>query len=441
MSIRVGFGEVDITPDRPAPLIGFYREDDTSRGVMKPLLAQVSVWEDTERCALITIDSIGFTTELSAILRDKVGERLSITREKVMICFSHTHAAPDAEAMDGYFDFVCEKVLAAVDIVAKNMEPVTVRYGNAKSEIGVNRRIGNDNVDDRLGIIELSKKISDKADTEGRNISASTDRKLIILRLTAHCNCLKADNYLISPDYFGNVRETLKRKYNCPVMLIQGAAGNIAPKYFCSKNTPVDAQGPQYVRSENALQLMADNIREKLDALDETDNGILKALNDDMHIHMYSREMLLRSRVPSQKEAESIAADAKRECHIDGTAWLAEIKRLNEQHITYQEDKTEVQYFEIGELCLCGMAYELMTEFALSAAKKLDNEYFYLNGYTNGILSYFPTKEEYDIGGYEVYWSLLIYFKTFNRVFPFDREEADRVVEYCTSNRGNSITS
>ena len=180
--------------------------------------------------------------------------------------------------MDGYFDFVCEKVLAAVDVAAKNMEPVTVRFGNTRSEIGVNRRIGNNNIDDRLGIIELSKKISDKADTEGR--------KLIILRLTAHCNCLKADNYLISPDYFGNVRETLQRKYNCPVMLIQGAAGNIAPKYFCSKNTPVDAQGPQYVRSENALQLMADNIREKLDALDETDNGILKALNDDMHIRI-----------------------------------------------------------------------------------------------------------------------------------------------------------
>ena len=78
------------------------------------------------------------------------------------------------------------------------------------------------------------------------------------------------------------------------------------------------------------------------------------------------------------------------------------------------------------------MAYELMTEFAISAAKKLDNEYFYLNGYTNGILSYFPTKEEYDIGGYEVYWSLLIYFKSFNRLFPFDREEADRVVEFVT---------
>ena len=215
-------------------------------------------------------------------------------------------------------------------------------------------------------------------------------------------------------------------------MLIQGAAGNIAPKYFCSKNTPVDAQGPQYMRSENALQLMAENILEKLKVLDEADNTKLKALKDDVSIKMYSCEMLLKSRVPGIEEANNIAADAKRECHIDGTAWISEVRRLNEYHISYQEDKAEVQYFRIGELCLCGMAYELMTEFAILAAEKLNNEYFYLNGYTNGILSYFPTKEEYDIGGYEVYWSLLIYFRSFKRVFPFNREEADRVVEFVT---------
>ncbi|MBR5179783.1 MAG: alkaline ceramidase [Lachnospiraceae bacterium] len=432
MSIRVGFGEVDITPDRPAPLVGFYREDDISRGVMKPLLAQVSVWEETERCVLITIDSIGFTTELSVILRDKIGKHLGITREKVMICFSHTHAAPDAEAMEGYFDFVCEKVLKAVDAAIMDIETVVIRYGNTKSDIGVNRRLGNNNIDDRLGIIELRRNFEDKNCNDNGKRATFDERKLIILRLTAHCNCLKADNYLISPDYFGNVRETVQRFYKCHVMLIQGSAGNIAPKYFCSKNTPVDAQGPQYVRSENALQLMADNILEKLKVLDEADNTKLKALKDDVSIKMYSCEMLLKSRVPGIEEANNIAADAKRECHIDGTAWISEVRRLNEYHISYQEDKAEVQYFRIGELCLCGMAYELMTEFAILAAEKLNNEYFYLNGYTNGILSYFPTKEEYDIGGYEVYWSLLIYFRSFKRVFPFNREEADRVVEFVT---------
>jgi hypothetical protein len=114
--------------------VGFYREDDTSRGVLKPLLAQVSVWEEwsgksgeeagtlLERCVLIAIDSIGFTTELTNALRDQVGRELGVSREKVMVCFSHTHAAPDAATAEGYFDFACKKVLSAVKKAQNGME-------------------------------------------------------------------------------------------------------------------------------------------------------------------------------------------------------------------------------------------------------------------------------------------------------------------------------
>lgn len=69
-----------------------------------------------------------------------------------------------------------------------------------------------------------------------------------------------------------------------------------------------------------------------------------------------------------------------------------------------------------------------MVEFALEPAKILKDEYFYVNGYTNGCLSYFPTEEEFELGGYEVYWSLLIYYKYFNRVFPFEKESASKLI-------------
>ena len=59
--IRLGFAEADITPEKPAELVGFYREDNLSKGILKPLTAQAAVWEAGERCCLITVDSIGFT--------------------------------------------------------------------------------------------------------------------------------------------------------------------------------------------------------------------------------------------------------------------------------------------------------------------------------------------------------------------------------------------
>ena len=75
-----------------------------------------------------------------------------------------------------------------------------------------------------------------------------------------------------------------------------------------------------------------------------------------------------------------------------------------------------------------------MVEFSLESMEKLNNEFFYVNGYTNGCLSYFHTEEEYDRGGYEVYWSLLIYYKYFNRVFPFERDSASKLIEFIIRN-------
>lgn len=149
---------------------------------------------------------------------------------------------------------------------------------------------------------------------------------------------------------------------------------------------------------------------------------------------MYSREMSLYADVPSLTMAEKIAEEAKNYCGIDGRAWLEEIKRLHNAGVYRQEEAIEVQYFAIGKWCICGVPYELMVEFALESMKKLNNPFFYVNGYTNGCLSYFPTEEEYDKGGYEVYWSILIYYKYFNRVFPFERDSASKLIAFILGN-------
>ena len=144
---------------------------------------------------------------------------------------------------------------------------------------------------------------------------------------------------------------------------------------------------------------------------------------------MYSRNILLNANVPSYEEAEHITEEAKQYCDIDGSEWLQEVSRLHNKGVSCQEENCEIQYFSIGQWCICGVPYELMVEFALEPVKILKNEYFYVNGYTNGCLSYFPTEEEFELGGYEVYWSLLIYYKYFNRVFPFEKESASKLID------------
>ena len=414
--IKLGYAETDITPNIPLQLVGFNRPDNLSKGILKPLLAQVSIWESETRHCMITIDSIGFKKELADILRTKVGNMLQVSCDKIMLCFSHCHSAPDADNSKEYFEMVCENILQAGHSAAANMYPVSVGWDNAQADIGVNRREDNINLDKRAGILKVC-----GLDKE--------ERKLLLIRVTAHCNVLKRDNYFISPDYFGSIREILQEKYGCPVMVIQGSAGNIAPKYFDSVETPIDARGPQYVRSNTALEDMANVICEKL-----SQKMTSIEVADTLSVNMYSKELLFHADVPSLTVAEKIAEEAKNNCGIDGTAWLEEIKRLHNLGVQQQEENIEVQYFTIGKWCICGVPYELMVEFSLESMEKLNNEFFYVNGYTNGCLSYFPTEEEYDRGGYEVYWSLLIYYKYFNRVFPFARDSASKLIEFILRN-------
>lgn len=415
--IKLGYAQADITPAEPMELVGFYRPDNVSKGVESPLLAQVSVWEDEERCCLITVDSLGFMKDMTDLLRERVCRVLGVAKDKVMVCFSHTHAAPNADSEKRYFEMICEKVSKATELALADLKTVCVGYGNAEVEIGVNRRPGGMKLDKRAGFLIAREEEQQK-------------NRLILVRLTAHGNVLKADNYRISPDYFGAAREKLQAQYGCPVMVLQGASGNIAPKYFDSENTPVDASGSAFVRSKDALHKMAQEVGEKL-----VEKIAKIMMNADVTMRMYSKEMLFYAEVPTLNVAEKIASEAKELCGIDGTEWLGEVSRLREFGVRRQEECAEVQYFSIGNWCLCGVPYELMTEFALDGAERTGNEFFYINGYTNGCLSYFPMAEEFDKGGYEVYWSMLIYYKYFHRVFPFERESGERLLDFMIKNK------
>lgn len=410
--LRLGYSETDITPDKPMPLIGYNREDNVSQGTLKPLLAQVSVWESEERCCLICIDSIGFAKHLADSLRTKVSKVLKVSREKVMLCFSHCHSAPDADNTPCYYQMVCKKIELSVAAALSDMKPVSCGWTNAEAEIGINRREENPSLDKRIGLLKVCEE-------------SKADIHLLLVRVTAHCNVLKSDNYLISPDYFGTIRDLMRKQFGCPVMVIQGSAGNIAPKYFKSEGNPIDARGSKYIRSNTALEDMADIVyRNTVQKIDNVD--IIR----DLSAKMYSANIILNSNVPSLERAAQISEEANRYCNIDGTEWLQEVRRLHQSGITIQNDEIEIQYFSIGQWCMCGVPYELMVEFAIEAMRKMKDEFFYVNGYTNGCLSYFPTEAEYELGGYEVYWSLLIYFKYFNRVFPFKKESSAKLIDF-----------
>ena len=149
---------------------------------------------------------------------------------------------------------------------------------------------------------------------------------------------------------------------------------------------------------------------------------------------MHQAGLELTADVPTVEEAIKVAEDAKELCGIIDNGWLEKVSGLNAKGIHEQSEDMEMQYISIGDWCLCGGPYEFMVGFALDSEKLLGNEFFYLNGYTNGCLLYFPTEDEFDAGGYEVFWSMLIYYKYIDRVYPFRRDASSKLKKFVTEN-------
>ena len=413
--IKLGFHETDITPDAPMQLIGF-GSSSKSQGVERPLRAQVSIWQsDTACCTLVTIDHIGFDVEHAARLRDALGALTGTNAEHVMLCFSHTHAAPNDSLEPAYANLVDARILDAARAALTSMRPVRVAWGCADTHIGVNRRSGGA-LDRRAGLLKV-------ADAEtGAPV-------LALLRLTAHGNSLKSDNARISSDWFGAARDILSHSWGCPVMLTQGAAGNVAPRFFCSKIDPPDADDTsgRFIRTDDALNEMGRTVLRDTQALFDS----LRP-HDASTLRMFSVRDTLYADVPTPSRARSIAEEAAQMAGIDGTNWLNEVARLNEAGVTRQSEPVELQFFQLDEGALIGVPNEVMCELALDVRAQCGDLAF-LGGYTNGCTGYLPTAEEYDRGGYEVFWSMLHYYMYFGRVMPLERDSAARLVQLAVN--------
>jgi hypothetical protein len=402
-NFKAAFAQADITPDFQVELIGCYREDSKSQGVLHSLYAQVLILEFHGRnYCLIAIDSLGLTTTLSDELRSMVAKQLGTSISCVMLCFSHTHSAPaPLSPVNGarYFRLMCDQIKKCVAEALEKLQPCQAGWAMTNTQIGENRREGCTAVDNRLGALKITDSVF------GRPIA-------VILRITAHANILMSCNNMVSSDYFGIAREKLQNYFFCPVILIQGAAGNVKP----IRVDKIRGGGiPDLDRISGLLLNSAKQLRFKMMEVN--------------NLQMYSKKFDYYSDVPSEAEAKQIADNAKESCGIDGSKWLGECERLRKSGITLQVQEGKIQFFNLNDGCFCGVSDEIFCEIALEASKRAHEPYLFLNGYTNGCAGYLPHREEWVKGGYETLYSYLQYYQFHGHVMPFQKDTADRLVK------------
>ena len=400
---KASFVQVDITPDFQVELIGCMREDNISKGILHRLYGQILLMEFKDRhLCLITVDSLGLTINLSNKLRTIVANILGTDISNIMINFSHTHSAPaPLSPVNGekYREFLFSQIESALEGLLDSLRPCKIGVGLGKIPIGENRRQGCSLTDSRLFGLNI--------------IDSQTNKTIVcIFRVAAHANVLMIQNNKISSDYFGRAREKISDRLGFDLMIIQGAAGNIKPvgvdKILGGNILDLERISDIFLRSAEKL---------KFD------------LQEVFRLEIYEKDIVYKSDVPSKKESEKIASDAKHLFGMDGSLWLKECQKLRNEGIEEQVQKRKIQFLILNDICFCGLPEELFCEIALGVVKKTANPYIFVNGYTNGCSGYLPHAKEWDKGGYETLYSYLSYYKFYGHVMPFNKDTGDIIIE------------
>lgn len=409
---KVGVCKVDITPPLGIDFIGYHRETGISN-IEERIYAIIYVFEHNQtKTVFISIDNIGMLIEDTITIREQVANELKVSFENITVVYTHTHSGPETVGNDSlvksYKTILITNVIKGAVIANDNMQLSEVAWNVTAGEIGVNRREKTSDgkvkmginihgvVDKRIGVLAIR---NDKT----KNLTG------IIVFCTAHPNVLKSDSDRLSADYPGVTREILERTLNCPIAIVQGAAGNINAKYRGSEDALMQMA---YILSGNVLTMLPTI----------TYNPISK-----LKIISTTLQMKLKE-IPEPEEIKRMALLAEKQWGVNTDHWLTIVLDKYKRNIRQLTIDLEIQLLQINDGSFSGIPMEPFSETALAIKENLNNELAFFGGYTNGYLGYLPTKEEYPYGGYEVELNPVVYGPSTNLLMPPEENTAELIV-------------
>ncbi|CUB51051.1 Neutral/alkaline non-lysosomal ceramidase [Bacillus subtilis] len=413
---KVGVCKVDITPPIGIDFVGYHRETGINN-IEERIYGTVFVFEKDEmKTVFISIDNIGMLVEDTNMIRERVASRLYVPFERITVVYTHTHSGPETVGDDplvqSYKTILVNNVVHGAVTANKNLKQCEVGWGVTAGDIGVNRRERTSDgrakmgtnidgvVDNRIGMLAIR-------NAETKELSG------IVVFCTAHPNVLKGDSDVLSADYPGMTREVLERIINCPVMIVQGAAGNVNAKYRGSREA---LKKMAYTLSGHVLTMLP-----------------TVTYSPIVNVRTVSSTMQMKLKdIPEMNEIRSMAQLAEKQWGVNTDEWLTIVLEKYKQGIRQLRIDLEVQLFQINDGIFSGIPMEPFSETALEMKESLQNELAFFGGYTNGYIGYLPTKEEFAYGGYEVELSPVVYGPVTNLLMPLEENTAELIVKKVT---------
>ena len=394
--LRAGYAKVDVTPAEPVQMAGYNMRDAPSDGVWghDRLYARALVFEaGGQRIAFLEGDVI--IIRGTDAFRRKISDATGIPYEHILLGDAHNHAAPSPNAkLETNWDHQFEKgLLAAATEAVANLQAVTIAAGTGHAHVAMNRRhVIPADVDSSLtfdendvsqsfgkfktdkvvalhefaGVMRLGANPAGPIDDAVQIVRVDkTDGKplAVMIHYACHGTSLGGRNSKISGEWMGRMQEYIEKQFpGVGAIYLQGAAGDINPRVV------------------GGLDGYKDNIETTWALGEEVGREVARVYRS------LSPEPLASPHLQVEN-AEILLPRAYRELFDDFT------------HTTIAAPTTIVR---MGDLMWTTFPGEMFSNIGKKVKAASPATYAHLMGYTNGYIGYFPERQAYAEGGYEV---------------------------------------
>jgi neutral ceramidase len=394
--MRIGVSRRDITPPVGIDLSGFIARDGPCTGVHDPLFATALVAEDqNRRAALVSCDLIGLGAEMVRRVRALVERQTGIPARAQLYACTHTHAGPETGVITSlgypeptYLAHLEHVLLDAVCDAADRLQPARIGWARGSCQVAHNRVLARAGLDDtRIDPEVIVTRIN----------TVDGDSLATIVHYTCHPVAAGHLNRLASADWCGVVRQELEEKGTGPVVLLNGAGGDINPRMtprgfeavaevgqgiaaiarvVWDQATPLDATGVDAAQARVPLPMLPLATVEEIEAL--------------------WQQWLVVAR---EEPPNSVAYRSAQVIYRDHARRLARHYWGSDPVPQYAG---ETQAIRIGPVAVVALPGEFFSAYGRWIKQLSPAPVTIIAGWANDNLGYFPTAEAFPIGGYEM---------------------------------------
>jgi len=405
-SLRAGTAEVNITPPIGTQLTGYGGRVSGCIGIHDDIFARALVLDNgTASLAIVTCDLLGVDRDTVDAVRQGAHEQTGIPPDNIMISCSHTHSGPASMQLGGiadrdelYVKMLNRKITGAISAAKRQLQPAVIGFGREPVRCGNNRRERTPDGKMVLGVNPSGKvapyvNVMKVAGTDGTPIA-------VLFNHAAHAVALRGNNLLVSADYPGFAARLLKKAKGDSLvpMFAQGCCGDINCRYFGT-----------FAEAERVGNILGAAVLKRMEEIEEHTDTV--QLDSRLRV-----AKLPLQQPPSVQEAEQILVQARKELQqaqesgnplqvkvrSRSAEWAEELLALAKEGEKPRTRDFEIQILRIGDAAIVGMAGEVFVEYQLWVDEQSPFRHNFVHAYTNGVIGYVPTADEFPKGGYEI---------------------------------------